>query len=171
MVSMKKHNKSAIINPQPKTTSRLKNKVVLLIIFQCCMVFLLSCSNDDGRPLRGSIILGDAGISGTVYCSLDLDKSSVQNIDEIRIYNGSEDNVASSEITWGFSTEEINLNTEFIKEENLIDFGIEIISLSEDRRVFTIKYLQGFNGIFLGYKVVSQKKAWCNTSFYQESVI
>ncbi len=165
---MKKLDKNIKTITTHKIVLSLNGKLIFLLTIQLCLV-LVSCSSDDQRGLKGSIVPGDTDVSGTVYCS-DLNPDAVTNPDEVKTYTSVDDNTGY-EIIWGFSNEEIGLDTEFIKEEDLKNLGIEIISVSEDNKVFEVKYLEGFKGIFLGYKVNPQGSPRCNTSFYQESSI
>ncbi len=124
-----------------------------IILLACIWV---SCSDDNAfqQPAFLSSTIIERGV-----CGIHIDNLERPVTGDFRTFYVNNE-LNKREIIWGVG-DSVGLGIPFVKPENLMDYGVRIISNSSTEDSIKIEFLNAYKGGYVGYKLFVEKDTTC----------
>ena len=148
---------------------RLGFLIRIISVFPFLVAFfyaLVSCSDNDYAPSYSTLIESTQNIPNTALefstCGIGIDDPIVPQIGDTRTYYVITD-LKERQLIWG-AGDSVGVGTPFIKEENLLENGIQIISDTNTGDTLKVNFVEGYRGLFIGFKMFVEKDTLCSSA-------
>lgn len=132
-------------------------KIKGMLLFITLIYVTISCSDDD-RTFR-DFPRNITNSGNNFKCGINMNDSVLPKIGDTRTYYVITD-LTEKRVIWG-AGDSICSVLPFIKEENLLEHGIQILSDSNTGDSLKVNFIEGYKGLFIGYKLFVEKDTLC----------